>query len=396
MTKFVWKRPAKSEIVVFDGFATQGIISVMSEDSYSIFANRRSILHIWALLHMLTRLRCSWLDYCVSYLSLSGARVVVTCIDSNPLFYRLKHHLPQVRFIAIQNGIRGTGSPVKGGDFWSALAAFGERPPHVDVVATFGAAHSEQYSAHIQCVTVEVGSTRSNSIPIQKKLNVSHPPRIALISNFSGLPHQDIFPGGVASATAMYLHEQRVAASDYFAADARVANLISNICSRNKWEFSIVGRRDQTFPHEQRFFADACADNQFNFVVKHSETSAYEYLDRVDLVVAIDSTLGYEMIARAARVLFISARAALLSSEESRQFKFGFPGNYSEEGAFWTESLHQSEIEQLMHSVLGLSEDGWKSCSEFVTRELMVHDPDNKRFLDLLKTSHDIGQGHSK
>lgn len=390
MTKFVWKRPPKSEIVIFDGFATQGIISAINEQSYSIFENRHSKLHVWTLFHMLTRLRFSWLDYCVSYLILSGARVVVTCIDSNPLFYRLKHHLPQVRFIAIQNGIRGTGSPVQGGDFWSALDAFGTRPPHVDIVATFGTAHSEQYSAQIRCVTVEIGSTRSNSIPIQKKLNISHSPRIALISNFSGLPHQDIFPGGAASTTAMYLREQRIAASDYFAADARVANFISNICSRNKWEFSIVARRDQTFTHEQRFFADACADNKFSFIVKQSETSAYEYLDGVDLVVAIDSTLGYEMIARGTRVIFISARAALLGGEGSRQFKFGFPGNHPEEGAFWTESLHQSEIEKLMHSVLALSEDGWKHCSEFVSRELMSYDSDNGLFRNLLDTSRNV------
>ena len=381
---FKLNRPSKCDVVIFDSFAIQGITPLLANHSYSIFENRRSIIHVWALAHMLLRLRFSWLAYCVSYLRLCNPRVVITGIDSNPLFYKLKHELPDTRFIAVQNGLRGTGSPRKGGDFWSALSAFGTQKPFVDVVATFGAEHSRQYSRHITCEAVAIGSSRSNSILVRRASTANQILQIAFISNFSGVPYEDVFPDGTAPATSMYLGEEPIPASRYFAIDARIAASVSRVCQQNNWDFNIVGRRDRSFPHERIFFADACAGSKFNFLEKQSETWSYEYLDGVDLIVTIDSTLGYEMVARGAKVLFVSARASQFESEHGAQFSFGFPGQYSDNGAFWTTSLEQADIEQLMHSILALDDDVWKVRSGFVTRELMCHDPNNERLRSLL------------
>lgn len=387
MTNLLWSRPPKSDIVIFDHYAIQGIITALGDHTYSIFENRRSVLHVWAILHMLMRLRVTWLEYCRSYLTLTQARVVITGIDSNHLFYELKHKLPHMKFVAVQNGSRGTGSPVKGGDLWSALGRLRRQPPTVDVIATFGSAHSRQYSSRIHCSTVEIGSARSNAIPVHGKPSTKTSPTVALISNFSGLPHSDIFPGGSASATAIFLGEQHVGAREYFSADALVAKTVSAICGSMDWEFSIVGRRAATFPHEQAFFAEACQGQQFSFRVKESETSSYEFLDGVDLVIALDSTLGYEMIARGTRVLFISARSAFINGAESRQFDFGFPGDYSKEGVFWTTSLQHDVIKEKMQSLLAMGQDQWQTETTFVRQELMVHDPDNGQLRTLLRDS---------
>ena len=90
------------------------------------------------------------------------------------------------------------------------------------------------------------------------------------------------------------------------------------------------------------------------------------------------------MVARGAKVLFVAARASQFESHHGAQFSFGFPGQYSDDGPFWTTSLEQADIEQLMHSILALDDDMWKVRSDFVTRELMCHDPNNERLRSLL------------
>ena len=386
MPKIFLKRPPKCELVVFDRFATQGILSLLPEFRHVVFENRRSHLHVWVILRMVTRFRFSWFDYCVAYLQLIGATVVITGVDSNPLFYRLKQRLPKVSFIAIQNGIRGTGSPVKGGDLWTALQSNDAPRPFVDIVATFGTAHSRQFREYIDCQTIEVGSSRSNTIAIAPKADVQTPHCIALISNFSGLPYRGLFTDGTVDETAMYLGERRVSAREYFSADAQVASTLSNICSRERWDFKVIGRRDTSFPSERRFFEEACRGNQFTFVPKSSEESSYLTLDHADVVVSIDSTLGYEMIARGQRVLFIQARAELIGGIEAQQFKFGFPGSYPSEGTFWTTSLDADQISAKLHLLLTMSTEEWRLASQFVTSELMASDPRNEKLSALLKS----------
>lgn len=377
--KLIWRRPPRSEIVVFDRYATQGLIPILGVDTYSVFENRRSVLHLVALLHMLVRGRASWREYCISFLRLAKARVVVTGIDSNATFYTLKHSLPDVRFIAIQNGIRGNGSPVKNGDLWTMIAESPHQPPTVDIIATFGRAHSRQYARHIRCRTVEVGSSRSNLIPVQTSAPWKARKRIGFISNFSGQPHEGIFPDGSASPIAMYLGMREVSAREYFEADATVASMVADICDANGWDLHIFGRRTAEFPYERAFFAQACGRFAHEFFPKTSEESSYQRLDACDLVVSIDSTLGYEMIARGTRTVFVAARALLLGGEESRQFTFGFPGAFDSSGAFWTTSVNRGEIAAMMTRVISMSDDEWQSSSGFVLEELMAFNADNRK-----------------
>ena len=377
--KLVWRRPQRSQVVIFDRYATQGVIPILEVGTFSVFENRRSRLHVLAMLHMVARFRFSWRDYCISYLRLAGARVVVTGIDSNATFYSLKHALPDVRFVAVQNGIRGNGSPVKNGDLWTMLAESPHQPPTVDVVATFGQAHSRQYARHVRCRTVEVGSSRSNLIPVRTSRQQTTNKRVGFISNFSGQPHAGVFPDGTASPTAMYLGTREVSAQEYFAADARVASLVADVCGSHGWDLHILGRRTAEFRHEREFFANACGRLPHEFFPKTAEESSYQHLDTCDLVVAVDSTLGYEMIARGTRTVFVAARALLLGGEESRQFAFGFPGDFQPSGPFWTTSLDREPIAEMMRRVMALSDDEWRAASEFLREQLMTFEPGNHK-----------------
>lgn len=378
------RKPPASRVLVFDRYATQGIIPILNEGDFSVFENRNRNLNVWVLLHMLLRLKCSWVQYCVSHIRLTKARVIVTGVDSDANFYRLKHYLSHLRFVAVQNGIRGSGSPVPDGDLWSMLNRADTPRPQVDFVAVFGQAHAEQFAREIECSTVVIGSARSNLLPVSRPKDSPERKRVAFISNFSGLPHSDIFANGSTPAGVMYFGDRLVNAKQYFKADAEVALTAARVCERLGMEFLIVGRRAPGHPHEQHFFDEACQGLPYRFVVKETETTSYQVLDAMDLVISIDSTLGYEMVARGSRALFVSARADMLGGPEASQFAFGFPDILPPEGPFWTRSLDDLTLANKMQRILTMSNDEWQRETSFVSSRLMIFDPGNTRLRRLL------------
>jgi surface carbohydrate biosynthesis protein len=60
--------------------------------------------------------------------------------------------------------------------------------------------------------------------------------------------------------------------------------------------------------------------------------SAYDAVDSTSLSVTIDSTLGYESIARGNKTSVFSVRGTLLGIDDQR---FGLPGSLSDVGPFW-------------------------------------------------------------
>lgn len=377
--KLRFRLPARAHVLVFDRFGTQGLMPLLSPGNYTVFENRQSELNLWVVLLTIIGFRFSWRDYCVTYIRLARAKIVITCIDSNATFYSLKAALPNVYFVAVQNSIRGNASPVKNGDLWSMLKRSEYQPPTVDLVATFGQAHSDLYKQHIRCDTVEIGSTRNNMVSAPLKKSPNTPCRVGLISGYVEFPRRAESPSDFVSNIAWYYEDREVTVSDYVTADKQVAALIASASQAEGWDFRIVGKRPPDLPFEREFYANACGSAPHLFMPKQAEDFSYNTLDQCDIVVTVDSTLGYEMIARGSRVLFVTARAHLLGGPGSEQYRFGFPRDFGNEGPFWTSTLDAQHLARVMKSLLAMSDREWHDASEFVRQDLMVFDPDNTK-----------------
>lgn len=382
MMRLEFRRPRKAKFVVLGG-ASQGILPLLKPGSYSILDYRGSSINVLVLLHMLSLFRCSWRAYCLSLLSLTQAKVVLTCIDTDAIFYSFKADLPDVTFIAIQNGIRGNITEVPGGDLWTQLEHLPKQPPWVDVVATFGPAHSAQYRSRIRCETIEVGSSRNNQFTITCLPTHRDVIRVGFISNFIP-PHCKVYGEVETSPISTFLGFRPILAHEYFRAEVVVGRTVANICDHLGWSLHVAGKRGPEFPEEREMWRQICATKPHYFHPRNVRSSSYEILDGCDLIVTIDSTLGYEMIARGKRVLFVAERARILGGEEAKQFAFGFPNEYPVEGKFWTQSAEERHLSYLMQELLEMTDDEWKNCSQFVRNDLMVFDPGNRTLAELM------------
>ena len=146
--------------------------------------------------------------------------------------------------------------------------------------------------------------------------------------------------------------------------------------------FSIIGKRSINDSVERDYFSQAQGCHGID-VIAHEKGSGYEVADTYDYLFTVDSTLGYEMLAAGKKVGFVSNRFLTMGIKTS-DMTFGYPLALSKDGACWTSATDQEQIELFAEKFLDLPESVWSSIHQELTPRLMVTDPGNQTFHDML------------
>ena len=114
-----------------------------------------------------------------------------------------------------------------------------------------------------------------------------------------------------------------------------------------------------------------------------SNYSAYEAVDNVAYVVTIDSTLGYEAIARNKRVAFLTIRGELC---EIDGVNFGWPNHITKKGPYWTNSYNLEEVERVLNYIKQTSDEIWNDEKNKSINNILCYDNDNSKFKKLINS----------
>ena len=133
--------PRRRPVAIVDAEGADDLLAYVREGSTTIVDLRRGHLNAWVLARTLLRGRRSMLDYAAAYLRTVKPSVVLTMIDTTPLFYRLKARWPSATYISVQNGWRAH-------EFVRDLRAEGGEPLVADRVLCFGEAAAGLYRDH--------------------------------------------------------------------------------------------------------------------------------------------------------------------------------------------------------------------------------------------------------
>lgn len=384
-TRLTWRRPPRGGVLVFDRYASDPITELLAPGSFEVFDNQFEVINVPVLLRTLLHGGRRWYDYCRQFVALAQPRLLVSAIDSNAHVYTFEAVSPSTKVVVIQNGIRGNVAPTPAGDVWSTLQRqFPDVTPSVDLMLTLGEAHSSLYARHVRGSTAAIGSIRNNAFIPAISVGDRGRRRVAFISQYSGLDHCDIFPDGRSPALLTFVDSDGVTAETFHAVDGRVAGSVARWCAAHGHDFTIIGRRTSAFPHERKFFDAWCGGTNHTFVPKGGETLSYEIAHDADLVVCIDSTLGYEMFARGKRVAFVSARGKHIgptvgADADLRVFRFGYPDVVDPTGPMWTSLDDDDEIRRVVEWALDCDDETWRRATAAIAPRVMTFDPGNAR-----------------
>ncbi|EKT85646.1 LA_1612 family putative O-antigen biosynthesis protein, partial [Leptospira santarosai] len=156
-SKKKWRFPKKGILLFYDSVGYDAFESYISCYNPVVLHVRGEILNIPIFLLSVLKGSIGWQGYINTFIHYVSPRLILTFIDNNPKFYKLKELHPNAITMFVQNGFRG-----EIGDVFGYLNR--KENYNVDYMLTFGSDIGEKYSQYVKGKFVPIGSFKNNII----------------------------------------------------------------------------------------------------------------------------------------------------------------------------------------------------------------------------------------
>lgn len=356
-SKKVFYKPRKKKNIIFNK-NSKDIIFFFGKN-FQILPIISQEINFYILFKIFFKFKFTTLDYYKEYILSIQPKNIVTFIDNDLIFYKLKIFFKNIRFVSIQNGVRLEG-PLS--------SKVNKNKLFCDLVCLIGRQEKKFYKS-IKSKFAVVGSILNNQSYKNFNINRSKNKIIAFISQYR-VPENFLFKD---SYYDNYYNNNEAVLLPILASYCQIYNLelvIMGCCyensNKNFFEYNYY-----------KSILDRFIGLKWNFLYKKNNYSNYYFLDKVSLVVSFESTLGLEALARGIKVLRFQREIYQYSKNSwiynNKNIKY-FSYNFDKEIIF--KKLH-SILSKNRHYVV-------KSFNKINLSSLIKLDPSNKLLKKLL------------
>jgi len=374
------------EDVLWFGSSGRALIeNYLNRDKIYTYNSVTRELNLPVASRMLSRGSVSGEGYLKAFLELTQPRFALTFEDNFPNFYLIKKYLPTCTTIAIQNGRRDYFSHQASSNFFTTLSQLAKSGARADVVCTFGDAPAALYKASLANTTTRycpIGSLKNNALPITHDIESSSPQRLLFISS---LPNSHSSPelSDWKRQTIGFYGANPLTFAEMYEAERIVSNRCARYAQQHNLEMIVLGKRPAYRSSEEEFYRTAIHGLPWKLMHPQYQSSNYTFVRSSDVVVTIDSTLGYELFARGIRVGFVSIRLSLIGLDAHRDCDFGFPLVTNRAGPLWTSIPDDDEIDRVIAAAAEMRMDDIEQIVFEYSPIIMRFDPGNSRLTSL-------------
>lgn len=374
-----------SRILYFGQSGRNLVENYLAGDDLAQFRSPSEEVVIPAALRMLSRGWPSGERYLQGFLEHTRPTHAVTFEDNFLNFYLIKKFLPSCITVAIQNGRRDQFSHEPNRNFFDELHALANRGGGADYVCTFADTGTALYQNALGQTTkiIPIGSLRNNALPIQSEVVETQSPRMLFVSSLPNETDVD-WKDSWKQRTFGYYGQHRLTYEDMYKAEALVSRRCARAARELGIEFIILGKKPRERSMEHDFYAHAIPDNPWRLQSPVLQSSNYRFVNRRDVIITVDSTLGYELLSQGLRVGFVSIRLSLLGLVDRRDCNFGFPSVKESSGPFWTTAPDLDEIDRVIHDTAGIAHHDLSNLIDHYSPIVMNFDNGNTRFVSVL------------
>ena len=352
-SKWTFKKPNRKKVLIYDGVGSELILQHVYRNDCEIYYNRGEFINLYVLFYSIYKNGIYNIrkNYKKSFFNFVKPKIVITFIDNNPAFYKLKKEFPEMIFLSIQNGIRTNR------DFIDIQE---ENKTNLvsDYFLTFSENYSRRYAKFIKAKFIPIGSFKLNLL----NLNCSEKKDILFISK-----HKKPF----------------VPFTEY-----KIIDFLIKYCKEKKINLDICHKQDIRKIYENTFKSKY---KKINFKFGKRKNYSYHLLKDYKLIFFNDSTLGYESLALGKKAVSC-AYGSLKNIEWFRKknlyrkiTKFGHPEKFRNKGFFWINYFDASKIKRILNKTLKMPNKVWRKKNKKILDKIMVYDPKNKNFVNILK-----------
>lgn len=355
-----WCWPKQSDVLIYDAMRQEILLEYLKPWQPEVMHLRGEQINVRVLLKSLFRGGAKGLVYIDCYIEKVRPRLVVTFVDNDQQFYKLSGRYPGVKTLFIQNGMRGNDGPLETLD---ALDIEALKFNFVDHMLVFGECIGAKYKKLLRGEVVPMGAIVNN---LARKEKLPRLGVMAYVSHWRLAQGVDI-PGTCNSHEDFVEKPDRVV-TQFLAHYARAKN-------KRLMIIPTYSKGSDLRSREEAYFGELM-ESEPEFVDLGGPYPSYHAVDAADIVVSIDSTLGYESIARGNKTAIFSIIDTFLLGASSRNY--GWPGDFPDEGLFWTNRPDPNSFDRILDYLFEVDDAQWREdvrASNFSS--IMAYDPGN-------------------
>jgi surface carbohydrate biosynthesis protein len=366
--KKIWSQPKQSEVLIYDDANSEILQEYLKPWNLETLYVRGEQIHMWILLKSFFR-KERWVDaYIDCFIEKVRPRLVVTVIDNKSTFYRISERHPDIKTLFIQNGMRSYHL-----DVFNELDNLGSDATNtffVDQMLVFGPTIGEHYSKYIKGNIVSIGSIKNN---FMRKEKLTRRGVLAFISHWQPCK-------GVYIKDTFFSFEKIWKRPNHLV----IQCLMRYAKEKNKRLIIIPSKlsKEGLLSQEKDYFRGIMGVEPEFYKTSESYPS-YQAVDSVELVVAIDSTLGYESIARGKKTAIFSIRGILFGDQS---YNYGWPADFPDEGPFWTNKPDPDIFVRILDYLFAVTDEQWqKDLKSTNYSSIMNYDSENTILQSILE-----------
>lgn len=364
-----WISPGKCDVLLYDASGEEVVRPYLSDYRVEVLAVRGELVIFPCFLRALFT-KSFWLGkplsaYADAVIAATSPKVIISFIDNNFAFYQLSARWSSIKTMFLQNGWRGEVADV----FESIVRHDDYR---VDYMVVFNRLIGQKYRQFVSGEVVAAGSLKNNHV--EKPDDIQHE-TVVFVSQYRDRPVNGPFMFCNADGDPVLW-------DNFYETDALVVRLLGKWCELNGKRLSVCGMQGAEQRSERDWFAGLLNGYEWEYVSRSSIYGSYRIMASAELVVAVDSTLGYEAFGRGKKIALFTARGICIGSSAAN---FGWPGEFPDNGPFWTNHASEAEFNRIMDYLNTVSEKEWSAVHAKYADDLMAYNPGNSRFKALLK-----------
>jgi surface carbohydrate biosynthesis protein len=390
-TKFIWTKPKPVDILIYDKNMSEFIIPYITKYKKKIIYTHLEKIYLYILFKLIIRfsLKNLLFNYTKIFVEVTKPKIVITATDNDINFYKLKMEIQSIKFktIAIQNGHRVPTHP----GILNYYADYEKNKMASDYILCFFSEQKNIYKKKIQCKSIAIGSFLNN-INYQKKVygEEKSTKNLFWISQYRYRKlDENIFNENFLSENQKKNFKNQ-SVEEHMNLESKILPIIYKFCKKNNIKFNILSSykkkdNEKNIIEEKNFYHKVIDDSDWtmNENKKQSRIDAYKILlEEADIVAHVDSTLGYESLARGIKTISITAKKSFYKNIPSQ---FSWPSRFNYKGPIWTNSEDKDEILRLLNFICSVSNKDWIGYVHSIKDKIMQTDKDNKIFFNLIE-----------
>ena len=358
--KFLFHKPKKKKYLIIEKSESDILLNLLGKkNTETIFLNNE--INIYLVFILLLKLKkFNQINYYKEAIKTVKPNFIITAIDTNPNFYKLKKYYPKKIFISIQNGVR----------FDSIFKK--EKNLKCDIIFCQNINLINFFKKRVNSKVIILGKLRNNNISND---TIKENNCLSYISQFRDR-NENI------NNINFFGKYNKLTWGEYIQSEKKLVILLNNFCKKNKIKFNIVGA---TFNSslEKKWYVNLMKSDKINFISRKETNSSYNFLKKSKYIACIDSTLGFEFLSRDKKVIFFSRNTKIKSFDE--EIKFGGPTIVKNKGFFYTNEINKKEVKRLMNNITSCNKKNWKKKINLYKKHVMFYNKGNTIFKNKIR-----------